>query len=169
MIENIKRIVNENRTLIAVFVVVLVICFLYWRFCCKDRPLANKIKGGGASYLIIKINGDYYKIVGIPLSGESLIVLSKGGEHVLGDLDEIINCFYVHFEAYIRDRDIDNITNNYNITKVIKEPCTYFNLENGRTKNTGPALIGSGNLKAFINETKSFNFSDIIKKCKEGG
>ena len=46
MIENIKRFVNEHQTLIVVIVGVLVICFLYWWLCWKDRALQNRVKGG---------------------------------------------------------------------------------------------------------------------------
>ena len=54
MIDNIKRFVNEHHTLIAVIIGVLVICFIYWWFCCKDRPSANKVRGGYANELIIE-------------------------------------------------------------------------------------------------------------------
>lgn len=46
MIENIKQLVNEHHTLIVVIIAVLVICFIYWLFCCKDRSSANKTNGG---------------------------------------------------------------------------------------------------------------------------
>ena len=167
MIENVKRFVNEHHTLMVVIIGVLVICFIYWWFYCKDKPLANKVKGGLASYKIAKINNDYYKIVGISLANENLIVLSQKGENLLKTLDETIKYFYIYFESFTKNEYINNINNKYNIVKVIKEPCTYFNLENGKTKNTGAALIGSKNISTFINETKCFSFSNITNHCIE--
>ena len=164
MIDNIKRFVNEHHTLMVVIIGVLVICFLYWWFCCKDRPLANKVKGGIAGFKITKINGNYYKIVGVPLTGECLIVLSKEAENLLENLNKIINRFYLYFDEYTRTYDINDIENRYNIIKVIKEPCTYFNLNTGITKNTGLALFGSQNITTFINTTEDFDFSSIINQ-----
>ena len=69
MIENIERFANGHKTLIAVIISVLVICFLYWWFCCKDRPLVNKVKGGS----IVDTATDFLEELEILYHGQSCL------------------------------------------------------------------------------------------------
>ena len=85
MIENIKRFVNEHHTLMVVIIDVLVICFLYWFFCCKDKPLENKVKGGEVCLLII--NDREY--IGMLINEPFFYVLSPLGEDLIKEGDII--------------------------------------------------------------------------------
>ena len=70
MIENIKRFVNKHYILMAAIIAVLVIYFLYWLLCCKDRPFTNKVKGGLQPNVIVDIGGIKYSIMGVCCASE---------------------------------------------------------------------------------------------------
>ena len=103
MIENIKRFVNEHHTLIGVIVGVLVICFIYWWFCCKDRPVVNKIKGGGPFAVLVpfRVNGKiyYFWVLGKSISDEcpTFYVLNEAGEKKAGEINAKIFSKYQMF------------------------------------------------------------------------
>ena len=108
MIENIKRIVNEHRTLKVVIIGVLVICFIYWWFCCKDSVPKNKVRGGFESGLYYAYDANdigvgrvaLYKTVYVP-HPDVFIVIHRLLEHIKTDennntLDKILGIFNMH-------------------------------------------------------------------------
>ena len=108
MIENIKRIVNEHRTLIVIIIAVLVICFLYWWFCCKDRPVANKVKGGGLSRIVLQLGKELREWIGVFVNYNTqfpFYMLNFNGDHLVDNSNDFMNKFNLLF-ASLGDKNI---------------------------------------------------------------
>ena len=97
MIENIKRFVNEHHTLMVVVIGVLVICFIYWWFYCKEGAGSSKTKGGTIDYISTKCNLNifesnmdlYFQVLGAHIS--SSIIDDDGGKEKVCGLLYVLN------------------------------------------------------------------------------
>ena len=122
MIENIKQFVNEHRTLIAVIITVLVICFLYRWFCCKDRPLVDKVKGGGSLIFNVVCSNKGILIetrnqmVGFKIN-PSIGVLSIEGIELLKRNDEESESPLIKYDNYI-----NVLFNKYRVIDALVDP-----------------------------------------------
>ena len=150
MITHIEGPCNGHRTLIIVIAVVLLIFFLYWIFCSKDKPLGNKVKGGTfANACDIVIQGEKYKGVGLCVEGEHLIpVLNKKG------IDLLDSEFKVTLEMF------DTYFSDDSIYMIFGDPVGLFA---GVDENTSTVfgLLNIDQYKKFLNQ-RTFNFYDII-------
>ena len=119
MIENIKQFVNEHQTLIVVIIGVLVICFIYWFPCCKDRPSANKVNGGEVGKMKVIVGNRLYESIGMMMNGDYLLwVLTDIGENFI-TTNNYISTYNFLEQLFFEDE-------NNNLYKVIKNPVGFL-------------------------------------------
>ena len=170
MIDNIKRLVNEHHTLMVVIIGVLVICFLYWWFCCKDRPSTNKVKGGGVSYeRAFYVKNCNYKSIFVTISSLEypFFVLNDLGEkELLKNAD-----FFKQFQAFFDDFS----TNDCILKTMLKGPSYFLSDDWKRMKRffkLGPKMFGqikNGEFKSTIMNGSNFNISAYLKNINGFG
>ena len=186
MIENIKQFVNEHQTLIVVIICVLVICFIYWYFCCKEKPLANKVKGGTLSTNFYKkctvktasnhTASKVFQCVGININDNLLFtVLNEDGRALIGKFNEEFKKFTIYVNKYLDH----TFKKTLDIITVIKSPLKVFvpdinsgsvhadfiEYSKGNTKKS--AAIRKGEKIKTMNEVKFGDIKNITANVRE--
>ena len=102
MIDNIKRFVNEHQTLMVVIIGVLIICFLYWWFCCKDKT----VKRGGDVYklpleVVEEDGGGVYNFIGADVISEKypLYVMNENANSLMDD--KLLKYWRYFYDSYL--------------------------------------------------------------------
>ena len=154
MIENIKRFVDEHRTLIAVIIVALVICFLYWLLFSKCGSTGKKVKGGSARKKVCYL-GDRrvpFEVLGMPIDGD-FFVLNEDGRREVENTSALFKTYvrYVHYYTHC------NFEGDYlSLPNLVKNPYHFFNLN---TKS------GSAVINLIPNERKSKKKPEPLRRC----
>ena len=135
MIENIKRIINEHRTLVVVIIGVLVICFIYWWFCCKDSIPKNKVRGGTAVTKVCYLGPGKipFKCLGLEINS-NFFVLNEEGRGVVKTVSDLFNTYILYVNHYTNcNFEKDSLS----LPNLVKKPYHFFN----KFARSGSAII----------------------------